>query len=75
MRSVTHQGVMSDVPESPKYPHKIVLPENVTMIVFYKVILGEMDPKVANLVNLPPKWTFRPLPRPIICQQAMLEGL
>ena len=49
MRSVTHQRVMSDVPESPKYAHKLVLPENVTIIVFYMVILGEMDPKLAKL--------------------------
>ena len=52
IRSVTHQRVMSDGPESPKYAHKLVLPENVTIIVFYMVILGEMDPKVAKLVDL-----------------------
>ena len=58
MRSVTHQRVMSDGPESPKYPHKLVLPENVTIFVFYMVILGEMDPKVAKLVNLAQKMDF-----------------
>ena len=39
-------------PESPKGPHKLVLPENVPISAFYTVLMGEMDPKVANLVNL-----------------------
>ena len=38
--------------ESPKSLHKLVLPENVSVIAFYTVILGEMDPKEAKLVNL-----------------------
>ena len=38
--------------ESPKSPHKIVIPENVSISAFYTVIMGEMDPKVAKLVNL-----------------------
>ena len=66
---------MSDGLESPKNPHKLVLPESVTIIVFYMVILGEMDPKVAKLVNLAQKWNFRSLTRPIICPQVKLEGL
>ena len=65
---------MSDGLESPKYPHKLVLPENVTIIVFSMDILGEMDPKVAKLVNLAQNWTFGALIRPIIYQHVMLEG-
>ena len=38
------------------------------------VILGEMNPKVAKLVNMAQNWTFRPLIRPIIHQRVMLEG-
>ena len=38
------------------------------------VILGEMDPKVAKLVNLAQIWTCRLLIRPIIHQRVMLEG-
>ena len=38
--------------ESPKSPHKLVLPENVSISAFYTVILCEMDAKVAKLVNL-----------------------
>ena len=44
--------VMSEGPEYPKSPHKLVLQENVSISAFYMVILGEMDPKVAKLVNL-----------------------
>ena len=65
---------MLEGPESPKSPHKIVLPENVSISVFYTVILGEMDPKVAKLVNLAQIWTCRPLIRYIIHQQVVLEG-
>ena len=43
---------MSDSPESLKSPHKLILPENVSISAFYTVIVGEMDPKVAKLVNL-----------------------
>ena len=43
---------MLEGPESPKSPHKLVLPENVSISAFYTVILCEMDPKVAKLVNL-----------------------
>ena len=38
------------------------------------VILGEMNPKVAKLVNMAQNWTFRPLIRPIIHQRVILEG-
>ena len=65
---------MLEVPESPKSPHKLVLPENVSMSAFYMVTLGENDPKVAKLVNLAQIWTCRPLIRPIIHQRVMLEG-
>ena len=61
-------------PKSPKSPHKLVLPENESISAFYTVILGEMDPKVAKLVNLAQIWTCRPLIRPIIHQRVMLEG-
>ena len=47
---------MSEGPESLKSPHQLVLPENVSKSAFYTVILGEMDPKVAKLVNLSLKW-------------------
>ena len=56
-----HQRVMLEDLESPKSPHKLVVPENVSMSVFYTVILGEMDPKMAKLSNLAQNWTFRPL--------------
>ena len=65
---------MPDSPESPKKPHKLVLPENVSISAFYTVILGEMDPKVVKLVNLTQNWSFRPLKRPVKYQQVMLEG-
>ena len=39
---------MLEYPESPESPHKLVLPENVSIIAFYTVIMGEMIPKVAN---------------------------
>ena len=60
--------------ESSKILHKSILPVNVSISVFYIVILGEMDPKVAKLVNLAQNWTFMPLIRPIIHQRVMLEG-
>ena len=44
--------VMLEGPESPKSPHKLVLPENVSISAFYTVIMGEMEPNVAKLVNL-----------------------
>ena len=65
-RTKIHQPVVLDGPESPKSPHKLVPPENVSISAFYTVILGEMDPKVAKLVNLVQIWTCRPLIRPII---------
>ena len=74
IRPIIHQRVMLEGPESPKSPHKLVLPENVSISAFYIVILGEMDPNVAKLVNLAQNWTFRPLIRPIIHQRIMLEG-
>ena len=47
---------MSEGSETPKSPHKLVPLENVSISAFYTVILGEMDPKVAKLVNLSLKW-------------------
>ena len=71
---IIYQRVMLAGSESPKSPHKLVLPENVSISTFYTVILGEMDPKVAKLVNLTQNWTFRPLIRPVKYQRVMLEG-
>ena len=39
-------------PESLKVPINLVLPENLPISAFYAVILDEMDPNVAKLVNL-----------------------
>ena len=75
IRPIIHQRVMLEGPESPKSPHKLVLPENVSISAFYTVILGEMDPKVAKLVNLAQIWTCGPLTRPIIHQRVVSEGL
>ena len=61
-------------PKISKKSHKLLLPENVSISAFYTVILDEMDPKMAKLVNLAQNWTFTPLIRPIIHQRVMLEG-
>ena len=68
IRPINHQRVMLEGPESPQNPHKLVLPENVSISAFYTVIQGEMDPKVAKLVNLAKIWTCSPLIRYIISQ-------
>ena len=72
--SIIHQQVMLEGPESPKSPHKLVQPENVSISSFYMVIMGEMDPKVTKLVNLAQIWTCRPLLWSLIHQRVMLEG-
>ena len=46
--------------ESPKSPHLLVIPENVSISAFYTVILGEMDPKVAIVPNLAKNRLFLP---------------
>ena len=74
IRPIIHQRVMLEGPESPKSPHKLVLPENVSISAFYIVILSELGPKVAKLVNLAQIWTSGPLIRPIIHQRVMLES-
>ena len=74
IRPLIHKRVMLEGPESLKSPHKLVLPENVSKSAFYMVILGEMGPNVAKLVNLAQISTCRPLIRPLIHQQVMLEG-
>ena len=51
---------MLEGPESLKNPNKLLLPENVLISAFYTVIMGEMDPKVAELVNLTKIWIRRP---------------
>ena len=48
IRPITHQRVMLEGPKSPKSPHKLVLPENVSMSAFYTVILDEIDEKVVG---------------------------
>ena len=63
---IIHQRVMLQGSESPKSSHKLVLPENVSISTFHTVILGEIDPKVAKLVNLAKISTCRALIRPII---------
>ena len=74
IRSIIHQRVMLEGPESPKSLHKLLLPEKVSISAFYTVILGEMDPKVAKLVNLTQIRTCWLLIRPTIYQGVMLEG-
>ena len=46
-------------PESPNSTHKLALPENVSLRAFSAVILGEIDQKVAKLVNLAQNGTFK----------------
>ena len=43
---------MLEGPESLKSLHELVLPQNVSRSAFYTVVMGEMDPEVAKLVNL-----------------------
>ena len=40
IRPIIHQRVMLEVPESPKSPHKLVLPENVSKMPFILGIPG-----------------------------------
>ena len=72
--SFIHQQVILEGPESLKSPHKLVLPENVSKSAFYTIILGEMGPKVARLVNLAQILTCRPLIKPLMHKGLMLEG-
>ena len=65
---------MLEGPESFKSLHKLVLPENVSRSAFYTVVMGEMDPEVAKLVNLAQIWTCRPLLLSIIHQLVIFEG-
>ena len=60
IRPIINQQVMLECPESPKSPHKLVLPEN-GLSAFYTVILGEMGRNVAKLFNFAQIWTCRPL--------------
>ena len=59
---------------SHKIIHHDIKPENILICAFYMVILGEMDPKVAKLVNLAQIWTCRLLKKPLICQWYILDG-
>ena len=74
---IIHQRVMIEGPEYPKSPHKLILPENVSISAFYTAVLGEMDPKVAKLVNLAQICICicicRPLLRHIYHQRVRLE--
>ena len=74
IRPIINQQVVLECPESPKSAHKLVLSENVSIIVFYTVIEGEMDPKVIKLVNLAQIWICRPLITPIIHQNGYVRG-
>ena len=56
LRPIIHQQVMLEGPESPKSPHKLVLPENVLISPFYTVYLGEMGLKLVKAVNLAQVW-------------------
>ena len=56
IRPIIHQRIMLEGPDSPNSPHKLVLPENVSISAFYTVITGEINPKVAKLVNLSQIW-------------------
>ena len=51
IRPIIPQRVMLEGPASPKSLHKLVLPENVSISFFCAVILGEMGPKVAILID------------------------
>ena len=66
---------MLEGPESPKSPHKLVIPENVSISTFYTVFLDEMCLKVAKQVNMAKIRVCRPLRRPIIHQWVRLERL
>ena len=66
---------MLEGPDTPKSLHKLLLPENVFKPAFYAVIPGKIGPKVPKLVNLAQISTCRPLIRPMVHQQVMLEGL
>ena len=48
-------------PKSPKSFHKLLLPKNVSRSAFYSIILREMGPKVARLVNAYQILISRPL--------------
>ena len=63
-RPIIHQRVLLEGPESPKSLHKLLEPENVPISAFYTVIMGEIDTKVAKLVNLSQIWNGRALKRP-----------
>ena len=52
LRTIIHQRAMLESPESPKSPHILVLPENVSISAFYTVILGIMAPKEPKVINL-----------------------
>ena len=59
LRPIIHQQVMLEGSESPKSPHKLVLPENVSISAFYTVILGEMDKKsgkTGHFGHFGPNW-------------------
>ena len=45
IRPIIYQRVILEGSESPKIPHKLVLPENISIRAFYTVILGEKRSK------------------------------
>ena len=66
--STVHQRVMVEDTKLLKSPNKLIQPGNVSIRAFYMVILGEVDLKVAKLVNVAHIWTYRLLKRPLTCQ-------
>ena len=73
IRSVTHQRVMSDGPESPKYAHKLVILESVHQNAFNTIYPGWKRSKVAKLVNLAQIVTCRPLIRFVTHQRVVSD--
>ena len=76
MRSIIHQQVMLDGPQSPNSLHKLVLQENVSRRSFYTIIAGEMcleELKLVNLANLTQIPVCGPLARLLTPQLGISE--
>ena len=58
IRALIHHLVMLEGPQSIGIQHKLVLMKNVHQNAFYTITLGKKGPKVAQIVNLAPDWTF-----------------
>ena len=56
---IIHQRVVLDGPESPNSPHKLVLPENVSISAFYTVIMGKIAYQLGSKYEFRlSKWSF-----------------